>query len=1122
VNRRLIAVLAATVALAVAVPITARAGEVAAGGEHRVGAVYARITGDTVVLGNEEVERSWRRSAFATLALLDKRDGSREWSAAGRDFSLRVGVADIGSELFTVAGVEVTTLDNGLRLELDLTGPAGLDATRVVEAYEGIAGFRTQTILRPTAALALGGYTLDEVAVGATVTPTIHALRAGADWREPDWAGPPSIGDPHAGTWRDSRTATTGAALSGAAQWLSVAAGDRSLFMVMERNDQPSSTAGYDGTIAHVGVDLSRDVLSLGPLEESGHIENPTPAPGRHRAIAPGEVLALEAAFTGLATDPDDEPAQVASYVDRWRGPQARDVVFNSNGTDRDLISTGAKDDMNFEAVQAVAPIARRLGVDTFVLDDGWQAISGDWYPDSPDHPEPRWNGDPASKFAPRFPDSEFAAVREAIAPMKLGLWMSPMHFNPVSATFKAHPEWACTPVGTATAGANALQPDDGSNEAGIGTWGPDAIPHVERRIRDAIEHWGVEYFKFDFLVWLDCAGQGDMYAYRDAFVGMLDRLRADHPGVTFQIDETNDYRLFPFESVTRGPSWFQNGSPTYDRLLHNLWNLSPFVPTDSLGQHVLGGRAYEKVPVDTLMAAALPSHITLFSELRDIPAAVIDAAAPWLTFYEQHRNLLGGMAYPLLDDPLAGGWTALQPWDATRDQGSVLVFRQGATTSTKRVALRGLPADGTYQLIEAPTGALAGTATAAELRAGIDITLAAPHTAKVLLIVPVEPAEAPVAAAPSPEPRRWLAGDLHVHTCYSHDSYCGPDDDNTGPEEAYILGGTVEERFVEAAARGLDFLAITDHNDVRSSSDPGFGTHGVIGVAGYEASYEGHAQVLGARRVHDPGDKSAAAINGVAAAVRGDGGVFQINHPSIATGAAFACGDTAQMDWGYGYEVVPDTVEVWNIGHHWQAPAPSSSSNGDAIRYWECWLERGHKVGATGGSDSHWLSTAAAQGPGNPTTWVNASGSSERGILAGLREGRTSVSFQTPRAGGLRLVLEADGDGDGTYESSIGDTVEPGTAMRVRAEGLPGAGVVEVRANGATAIAGAALAPGGEVRFTAPANRATGWVRTTLSLPDPTAPARPGCNSLIGARTTYCRNPLTLVALTSPIYLAA
>ena len=72
-----------------------------------------------------------------------------------------------------------------------------------------------------------------------------------------------------------------------------------------------------------------------------------------------------------------------------------------------------------------------------------------------------------------------------------------------------------------------------------------------------------------------------------------------------------------------------------------------------------------------------------------------------------------------------------------------------------------------------------------------------------------------------------WMAGDLHVHTPYSHDSYGGPGDDNTGLEEAYTAGLTVSQQFALASTRGLDYLAITDHNDVRSQSDPGFGRSG-------------------------------------------------------------------------------------------------------------------------------------------------------------------------------------------------------------------------------------------------------------------------------------------------------
>ena len=375
-----------------------------------------------------------------------------------------------------------------------------------------------------------------------------------------------------------------------------------------------------------------------------------------------------------------------------------------------------------------------------------------------------------------------------------------------------------------------------------------------------------------------------------------------------------------------------------------------------------------------------------------------------------------------------------------------------------------------------------------------------------------------PGAPAPVGE---WLAGDLHVHTCFSHDAYCGPNDDNTDPVEAWTLSGDVDERFTEASVKGLDYLAITDHQDVRSQSAPGFGGHGVIGVPGYENSLDGHAQMLGATRLYPPPGDSAASVNSLADALRADGGVFQINHPADETSPPFfsGCDDVDRLGWGYGYDVLPDTIEVWNIGHWLQPPLPSGNSNDDAERYWECWLDRGARIGATGGSDSHWLSTALVQGPGNPTTWVFARERSARGVLAALREGRTAVSLQPPALGAARLALEGDTDRDGVFEAIIGDTVPPGTPMRVRAVGALGQGLVRVRANSTTVVDGDVLTPGGEVRFTSPDE--PGWVRASLLLPDGKVERGGLCDPVVGAQTTYCRNHLVEVALTSPIYLA-
>jgi hypothetical protein len=700
----------------------------------RDGDVYAEVTDARVTLGNALVERSWARDAFATVELRDKRRGGVVWSRNQSDFRLSVGGPSLTSDQFSVSGAQIDHLPRGgLRVTMSLTGPTGLNATRIAEAYPGVAGFRTQTVLVASSPLALAGATLDEAAVGEQAAATLHNFRAGADWRNPDYEGPPvSVGDPQGGTWRATTKGGPGEAVEANAEWLSADLKGRTLAMVMERNDQPSSRAGYDGGVARLEVDYERDVISLGPLEENAHFENPGDDGGRERDLEPGVPFALEPAFVAMGTHPGDAEWQHYAYLVRHRlTPYPRAVTFNSNGTDDDKRSTGGKDDMDIGLVREIAPLARRLGIETFILDDGWQARSGDWHPDSPEYPEPR------GTWGPRYPDSEFKAVREAIAPMRLGLWMSPLHFHPSSETYKQHPEWMCRPVGDALLAYNTSEPEDGSNEAGIVTWGQDALPHIEARITDAIEHWGVRYFKWDFMAWLDCAGQGDIYTFREALLAMLDRLQAKYPEVTFQIDETNDYRLFPFESVTRGPSWFQNGSPEYSQLLHNIWDLSPWIPAWSLGQHFLGGKAYEKHPVATLMAAALPSHLTFFSDLREIPRPVIDQARPWIRFYKRWRKLLAQMTYPLLADPLEKKWTALQSWDPERGRGALLAFRQQDPRASVRIKLQNVPRGRRFELRRGLRAKrLHGVVTSRQLTRGVRVRLAK-DAAQVVLIRP-------------------------------------------------------------------------------------------------------------------------------------------------------------------------------------------------------------------------------------------------------------------------------------------------------------------------------------------------------------------------------------------------
>lgn len=714
--------------------------------------VTVQVDEARIVLGNGLIERRWTRAPYRTEQLVDLRSG-RIWSQDSDDLALSLAGFDL-IRSFRVSGEpEVQTTPAGaVRVTTTLVPtavPLGLRVMRTVEMSPGIAGMRVETRIDSLLPFTVSGYTLDSVQPSEVQQAQLHAFRAGADWREPEWAGPPlMIGDAQVGTWRNT---TVGEAVAGTAQWLSlVDAQDQRLFLVLERNDLSSSVMEYTRGRAQAGVDYGRDVIYLGPLEESAHIGRPGSGPGRHRVLLPGQSLRLEPVFTGVGLNGDDEPWQHYRYLEQRMPPYRREITFNSNGVDANVISTGAKDDLDFKTFLVQLDLAQRLGVELFIFDDGWQARSGDWCPDAdvPDErcTEPRRGSDP--KFAPRFPDAEFRAVRDRLQPlgMRLGLWMSPLHFHPSSVTFRENPEWMCLPISAALLLVNQADPTSSSSEAGIVQWNPEgvnrggkkAIEHIEERIRVAIEQWGVQYFKFDFTAWFDCVGVNtvDMYAYRESFMAMLDRVLADHPDVTMQMDETNDYRLFPFEALVRGPTWYQNGSPEPRESLHANQVLTPFIPPYALGRAALRSGDLDTLSADYQMAVALLSHMTFFNDLTKIPAAAVPRIRVWTDYYRAHREDFATFTYPLLeDDPYSGdNWAAFQPWDPVRARGALLVYRQDTDVDRRSVRLRNVP-EGVYRLYEAPQETQVIEYSAAQLRAGIEIVIAQKQSARVFRI---------------------------------------------------------------------------------------------------------------------------------------------------------------------------------------------------------------------------------------------------------------------------------------------------------------------------------------------------------------------------------------------------
>jgi hypothetical protein len=268
-----------------------------------------------------------------------------------------------------------------------------------------------------------------------------------------------------------------------------------------------------------------------------------------------------------------------------------------------------------------------------------------------------------------------------------------------------------------------------------------------------------------------------------------------------------------------------------------------------------------------------------------------------------------------------------------------------------------------------------------------------------------------------------WLTGDLHCHTVYSHDVWGGPGDDNTGPEDAYTLGWKPADQIQIAELRGLDFLAITDHNDVRAVvEDDGYKSTKLTLLHGYEHSLsKGHAgclipDITETFHIDTSTDAGALALRDE---VHNAQGLFILNHPFYDNG------------WGYTPAVRPDSIEVWNISWPYRHVAPNVpstpavSDNYKSLPYWEESFLSSGPMPATGGSDNHYRATTAVQGVGQPTTWVFAKDRSQGAILEGIRAGRTGVSAEPPGMGGARIELTAHA---GSTTWMVGDTVPAST----------------------------------------------------------------------------------------------
>ena len=342
----------------------------------------------------------------------------------------------------------------------------------------------------------------------------------------------------------------------------------------------------------------------------------------------------------------------------------------------------------------------------------------------------------------------------------------------------------------------------------------------------------------------------------------------------------------------------------------------------------------------------------------------------------------------------------------------------------------------------------------------------------------------------------RWYRGDLHMHTCHSDGSVGRQSGEGRSP-------GPVFRTAEAAAAKGIDFIAVTDHNAVSHHHSlrelqPHFDR--LLLIPGVEiTTFRGHAGVLGAIGFVEfrLTSRHLPTVRDLQDAVGRQHGLFVVNHPCLPSNEhCMGCGWTAEgTDWSR-----VDAIEVVNGGAV-RAQGGKVEGPFNGLPFWEARLNEGWRITAIGGSDNHRPDDDPKSHPevGFPTTAVFAESLSERAILDGIRAGRVFIDLEGVAGRALELTATCGGAAAVMGQGLAAPTgAEVAFTLRVR---QAAGAVVDMIVDGRhqAALAGAVIESDDAIlTFALVADGARHWVRADLRSAD-------------GERTLTIGNPIYL-----------
>jgi alpha-galactosidase len=320
----------------------------------------------------------------------------------------------------------------------------------------------------------------------------------------------------------------------------------------------------------------------------------------------------------------------------------------------------------DLDELKALADAAAKVGVERFVLDDGWfrgrdddTAGLGDWRP-----------------HAGKYPQGLGPLIDHVTGlGLEFGLWVEPEMVNADSDLFREHPDWAL--------GIEGRPPITARHQLVLDLARAEVADHLFQAIGALLARHPIAYLKWDhnrdLIHAADREGRAAYHRQVDAAYGLMRRLRAAHPQVEIEACAGGGGRIDLGVLAHTHRVWTSDNIDAVSR--HALQRgFLQFFPPEIMGAHVGANPAHttgRSQSMDFRAAVALPGHFGVELDLRRLTDRDRERLAAWIALYKALREELHHG--PVWLGEGADGLT----WQAHGDAKCLLLFVYRATPAT-------------------------------------------------------------------------------------------------------------------------------------------------------------------------------------------------------------------------------------------------------------------------------------------------------------------------------------------------------------------------------------------------------------------------------------------------------